>query len=69
MKVLGPYYAEIFGQIFLPQSPRQEKFWVLAGFESIEESVMLSDASLRLNFKDKTKQSRDDRHNLIIILQ
>ena len=31
--------AQIFGQISLPQCPRQETFWASAGFESTEESV------------------------------
>ena len=33
LKVPGPYQAELFGQISLPQSPRQETFWASAGFE------------------------------------
>ena len=33
MKVTGSYLAELFGQISLPQSPRYETFWALAGFE------------------------------------
>ena len=43
LKVPGPYQAELFGQISLPQSPRQETFWASAGFESTQESVTLSD--------------------------
>ena len=41
-------YLFIFGQISLPQSPRQETFWASVGFESTEESVTLSDAPRRL---------------------
>ena len=44
LKVPGHYQAELFGQISLPQSPRQETFWASVRFESTEESVMLSDA-------------------------
>ena len=35
--------AELFGQISLLQSPRQETFWASAGFERTEESVMPTD--------------------------
>ena len=34
LKVPRPYEAQLFGQTFLPQSPRQETFWASAGFES-----------------------------------
>ena len=33
-----------FGQISLPQSPRQETFWASAGFESTEKLPTLPDA-------------------------
>ena len=48
MKVPGPYEAEVFGQISLPQSSRQETFLPSAGFESVEESATLSNAPRRL---------------------
>ena len=48
LKVPGTYQAELFGQIPLPESPRQKTFLASAGFESIEESVTLSDAPRRL---------------------
>ena len=51
LKVPGPYYAELFGQLSLPQSPRQETFLPSEGFESTEESVTLSDSLRRLNKK------------------
>ena len=38
------YQKWLFGQISLQKSPRQELFWVPAGFESTEKSVMLLDA-------------------------
>ena len=28
LEILGPYKAELFGQISLPQNPRQKTFWV-----------------------------------------
>ena len=31
--------VELFGQISLPQSPRQGTFWASAGFKSTDESV------------------------------
>ena len=34
----------LFGQISLPQSPRQETFWESAGFDSVEKLATLSDA-------------------------
>ena len=37
LKVPSHYQAELFGQISLPQSPRQETFWASAGFESTEK--------------------------------
>ena len=43
LKVPGLYQEKILRQISLPQSPRQETFWALVGFESTEESVTLSD--------------------------
>ena len=48
LKVPGPYQAELFGQISLTQSPRQETFWASAGFESVMESVTLLDAPRQL---------------------
>ena len=51
LKVPGHYQAELFGQISLPQSPRQETFLASAGFESTEESVTLSDAPRRLGLE------------------
>ena len=53
LKVLGPYESEFFGQISLPQSPRQETFWASAGFESIVELLTLSDAPRRLALLEK----------------
>ena len=38
LEVLGPYQAELFGQIFILKSPRQETLWTSTGFESAEES-------------------------------
>ena len=48
LEVPGPYQAELFGQISLPQSPRQETFWALMGFEGTEKSVTISDAPRRI---------------------
>ena len=42
-----PILSRAFRRISLPQIPRQETFWASAGFESTEESVMLSDAPCR----------------------
>ena len=44
----------LFGQISLPQSPRQETFWASTGIESTEESVTVSDVLLKYyqNFID-----------------
>ena len=41
LKVPSLYQSQPFGQISLPQSPRQETLWALTGFESTAKTVML----------------------------
>ena len=48
------HHAQLFGQIPLPQSPRQEAILASEGFENNEKSVTLSDARYTLTPMKKT---------------